>query len=574
MSPTRPDFPFCAVSGQASLKTALILAAINPRLGGVLVSGPRGCAKSTLARGMADILPTRDDKRPPFVNLPLGATEDMLIGTLDLQRVIDDQSVAFRPGLLAKAHGGVLYVDEVNLLPDALVDHLLDVAASGVNSVERDGISHRHDAQFVLVGTMNPDEGELRPQLEDRFGLAVELGAPVSIEERMEIVRRRDAYDADPEGFNGRFETQQANLMLRIESARSALPNVVCPEPLHRRIAERCDAARVEGLRADIVWYRAATAHAAWCGRAAVTEADVDAVEDLVLVHRRKQPPQSPPPPGYKPESLPGGGGHNQNQEIDSDPGTQTGQTLGEWGSMPPQRQSIEPVTLPDLAQNSDTPPSRKASMVEGGRHSGSSDGMGRTRGCDSRAPDWFASLIASQGTWPPDALRFRPKRGGQSRLHLVLLDTSGSTLGNRLFGRAKGLVSRLAERVYWAREQLAIVGFGNDRVEEVLAPRRAPKHLAELMNGLGGGGGTPMREALRQAENHLQRWRRRQPGLRVHTYLLTDGRTTQPLDDLSLSGACTVIDMEPSTVKRGKAQAIARQLGAVYLTLPAAEAG
>jgi magnesium chelatase subunit I len=283
-----PPFPFAALIGQAPLQQALLLAAIDPGLGGVLVAGPRGTAKSTAARALAELLPEGQ-----LVNLPLGASEDRLIGTLDIETVLRDGAVRFSPGLLAKAHRGVLYVDEVNLLPDALVDALLDAAASGVNTVERDGVSHSHEASFVLIGTMNPEEGELRPQLIDRFGLMVELQNCFDAGVREEIVKARLAFDLDPLGFRAGFAEQQARYVQQIHAAREALPQLAFDGAVHARVSALCIGAAVDGLRADLVMLRSARALAALEQAAAVTPEHVERVAEAVLVHRRRHHEES-----------------------------------------------------------------------------------------------------------------------------------------------------------------------------------------------------------------------------------------------------------------------------------------
>ncbi len=314
-----PQFPLAAVVAADSLKLALCLAAIDPAIGGVLIEGPRGMAKSTLARGVAQLLPGGQ-----FVTLPLGASEERIVGTLDLDAALGEGRAQFSPGLLAKADGGVLYVDEVNLLPDHLVDLLLDVAASGVNHIERDGISHQHAARFVLIGTMNPEEGQLRPQLLDRFGLKVILDAQPQPAARAEIVRRRLAFDADPQGFVEQWQPLQQALRERCLAARELLSQIALDDASVNQIAERCYAAGVDGLRADLVWLRAARAHAAWRGDRGISTEDIDAVEAFALEHRRRQapaPPASQPPQSKPPSSPPAGSSSGE----------------GQWGELPAQ---------------------------------------------------------------------------------------------------------------------------------------------------------------------------------------------------------------------------------------------
>ncbi|MDD0977055.1 ATP-binding protein [Pseudomonas fontis] len=316
-------FPLAAVVGADELKLALCLTAIDPKIGGVLIEGPRGMAKSTLARGLADLL-----GEGPFVTLPLGASEERLVGTLDLDVALGQGRAQFSPGVLAKADGGVLYVDEVNLLPDHLVDLLLDVAASGTNRVERDGISHRHNARFVLIGTMNPEEGELRPQLLDRFGLNVALHGQPLPQARGQIIRRRLDFDADPESFCAQWAPAQAALRSQCQAARNRLAQIPLDDAALAQITERCFAAGVDGLRADLVWLRAARAHAAWRGAAQIEGEDIEAVAEFALRHRRQAPAQGPssqqPPSGQA-----------------GQPAQAPGDAAGQWGEMAAQAVAV-----------------------------------------------------------------------------------------------------------------------------------------------------------------------------------------------------------------------------------------
>ena len=603
-----PAFPFVAVTGQALLKLALTLTAINPSIGGVLISGPRGSAKTTLARGLAALLPTPGS----FTTLPLGASEEMLIGTLNLQQALSDKQVNFNPGLLAKAHHGVLYVDEVNLLPDALVDLLLDVSASKVNIIERDGISHRHPADFLLIGTMNPDEGELRPQLQDRFGLSVELSNQYRIDERIEIVKLREAFDQNPAEFCAQYAEAQQQLIDQIKQATQRLKQINCPDVIRHAIAERSHRANVDGMRADIVWYRAALAHAAWQSRDEITVADLDAVEPLVLQHRRREtdtpapptpPPYSRPPerkpppsaPNKPPETPPsakppksdskqppsntespsnnGDSGNaddnspdNNGSETSPNDDSQDNPQAGDWGSLEPQQQQSNvplAIELPPALQALTS----KRGNIAAGKQRGQAAGGSRHTQAASKRINWFAS-IASSARHSDWQWRYQKARGGKAVLHFILLDTSGSTLANQAFAKAKSVVLHIAQQAYLVRERLAILGFGNQQVQFLLPQVRAPKQLSPLLNQTPAGGGTPIREVLLNAQHYLQGLLRQAPDLNIQTYLLTDGRTTQSIDGIHLAGHCTLIDTEQAAVKRGRGREMARSLGADYLPL------
>jgi len=318
----RPIYPFSAIVGQDEMKLALLIAVVDASVGGVLVFGDRGTGKSTAVRALATLLPSMrsvtgcayacDPAAPaglcelcasvkkapasqavpvPVVDLPLGATEDRVVGALDLERALAQGVKAFEPGLLARAHRGFLYIDEVNLLEDHLVDVLLDVAASGENVVEREGLSIRHPARFVLIGSGNPEEGELRPQLLDRFGLSVEVKTPDDLDIRVEVIRRRDAFERDPQAFLRKWKKEEEALRKRIVAARAALPSVSVPDALLRHAAALCMRLGTDGLRGELTLMRAARALAAIDGDHEVGVQHLRRVSAPALRHRLRRNP-------------------------------------------------------------------------------------------------------------------------------------------------------------------------------------------------------------------------------------------------------------------------------------------
>ncbi|QGP93839.1 Magnesium-chelatase 38 kDa subunit [Neomoorella glycerini] len=325
MQPETIIYPFAALVGQEEMKKGLLLNAVNPKLSGILIRGEKGTAKSTAVRALAALLPEievvadcpfscdpadittmcsscrqrleageelpRTRRRMRVVDLPVSATEDRVVGTLDIERAIKKGEKHFEPGVLAQANRGILYVDEVNLLDDHVVDVLLDSAAMGVNTVEREGVSFTHPANFILVGTMNPEEGELRPQLLDRFGLCVNITGILDPGERVEIIKRRVAFEEDPEGFIARWEEEQEKLRRQILTAIEILPQVEMPEEILYLIAKIAIEMGVDGHRADLVMMKAARTMAALDGRTEVIPDDVYAIVNLALLHRMRRQP-------------------------------------------------------------------------------------------------------------------------------------------------------------------------------------------------------------------------------------------------------------------------------------------
>jgi magnesium chelatase subunit D len=561
-----PHFPFSAIVGQDDAKLALLLATVDPAIGGVLLRGQKGSAKTTLARGLAALLPGD----APFVELPLGATEDRVVGSLDLATALTGGGVRFQSGLLAAAHGGVLYVDEVNLLADHLVDVLLDVAVSGINRVEREGIAHMHPARFVLVGSMNPEEGELRPQLLDRFGLAVDVSASTDPGERAEVVRRRLAFDADPEGWCCDWTTHEVVTSQRLAAARPA----ALPDALLDTVTALCVAVGAEGLRADLVICRAAAALAGLEGRPETTVEDVRRVAPLALAHRRRRQPIEEP--GISPEEV--------DQVLDQ------GQSEGEAPERPP--------VTPDQP----TPVRR----LEVPRSVGSSEGRRsvvqaeRGRLVGEKVPEAGGAMasVAVGGTVRAAAVRGAPlaiepadlreavreERAGN--LVVLAVDASGSMGAERRMEAAKGAVLSLLLDAYQRRDRVALVTFRGEEAQVALRPTGSVEVARARLTELPTGGRTPLAAgiltALELAEAAASD--RHRPLL----VLVTDGRATSaagdddPMAAAHLAAArvrrrrvpAVVVDAEDGPTRLGLAAELASAMGARHLTLPQLEAG
>ncbi|WP_188940098.1 VWA domain-containing protein [Nakamurella endophytica] len=429
-----PTFPFSAVvspGDAADMAQALLLCAVSPEIGGVLVRGEKGTAKSTTVRALAALLPpvtvvpdcrfSCDPAAPDpacpdaaahrpgaverparLVELPVGATEDRVIGSLHLQRALAAGVTEYEPGLLAAAHRGLLYVDEVNLLHDHLVDLLLDAAAMGRSTVERDGVSVAHAARFVLVGTMNPEEGELRPQLLDRFGLTVEVAAPRDAGARAEVVRRRLAFDADPDAFTAAWGPADRELAARIAAARAALPAVELPDAALAAIAAVCTAFDVDGMRADIVTARAAVAHAAWHGRERVGREDIRAAARLALPHRRRRNPFDAP--GLDEELL---DRILDGQDLDPEP--PQGRARGDEQ---PAGDGADPADQPEQAERPDDAGAGDAAA----RSAGSADGPAAGTGPQDPAEDPGRPADTAAGTDGTDGTAGTGGTAGQGR--------------------------------------------------------------------------------------------------------------------------------------------------------------
>jgi magnesium chelatase subunit D len=591
-----PGYPFSAIVGHDRLRLALLLCAVRPEIGGVLIRGEKGTAKSTAVRALAAVL-TQADPGAKLVELPIGATEDRVVGSLDLQKVLRDGEHAFSPGLLSRAHDGVLYVDEVNLLPDHLVDVLLDAAAMGRVHIERDGVSHSHESRFVLVGTMNPEEGELRPQLLDRFGLAVDVHASREVAVRSAVIRRRLDYEADPAGFAARYGAEDSGLADRIVAARARVNDVELGDHELNRIAALCAAFDVDGMRADLVLARTAVAHAAWRGANTVGEEDIRVAAELALPHRRRRDPFDDPgiDPDDLDEALSATADVGPEPEPDPDP-PGGGHSVDGQTETPARQQNTSSSTRPSAPP---TPAYRtRALCVPGvgeghaGRRSLARNSSGATVGA-SPTPEQghgvhlFATLLATAarrataGPLRPEVedIRRAARIGREGNLVIFVVDASGSMAARDRMAAVTGAALSLLRDAYQRRDKIAVITFRAEGARVVLPPTASAHTASRRLTRLDTGGTTPLAEGLLAARDVVLRERSRDRTRRALVVVLTDGRATGGPDPLGRSriaarrlaaegAAAVVVDCETSYIRLGLAAELAGQLGAPVLRL------
>ncbi len=603
-------YPFSAIVGQERLKLSLLLNAVNPAVGGVLIRGEKGTAKSTAVRALAGLLPeinvvadcqfNCDPAQPglvcdncrageeertyrrikvPLVNLPLNATEDRVSGGINFGRAVRSGESRLDPGLLAGANRGILYVDEVNLLDGHIVDIILDAAATGMNIVEREGISSVHPSRFILVGTMNPEEGELSPQLLDRFGLCVEVSAEKETEKRVTLMQYREDYDADPEAFNQRFSEAEVELSLLISSAIELLPQVIFPGHLRTLVAELCLKTRAAGHRADLFLEQAARALAALNGHTEVTVDDISEVANMVLLHREREGSSQPPEPQSQPENRQRSPENGEKKEEDTKPDQEGGNARAssereeesgleedysgegrgeEDGSKNKDRNQEADSAAEDMkfgvgemfrVKNFSSARDRVTRRGSGRRLRSRTEG--KTGRYVKSTPIRGSGDIALDATLRA-AAPHQKKRRKDSELKIVLknedirekirekrignflvfvVDASGSMGARKRMAAAKGAIMSLLLDAYQKRDRVALITFRKEEAVISLPPTSSIDMAATLLREMPVGGRTPLSAGLVKTHEVLRNYLVREPESRPIVLIITDGRANRSIN-------------------------------------------
>jgi magnesium chelatase subunit D len=653
-------FPFSAIVGQARLKLALILNAINPAIGGVLIRGEKGTAKSTAVRALAALLPKIDviaacpfgcgpdeverpcdqcllcsrkgdaiQRRVRVVTLPLNATEDRVAGGIDFEQALRTGRREIQPGLLAKAHRGILYVDEVNLLDDHIVDLILDAAASGRNRIEREGIAFVHPARFVLAGTMNPEEGELRPQLLDRFGLSVSVVAEQDQDQRVTTMLRREAFDSDPVSFFSEFEEENDAVARHIAAGRERLSEVVLPPSLRKLIVDLCMENHVAGHRADLVLEQAARAMAAYREHREVTLEDLREVAPLALSHRRRDAAPPPPPPPQQdhghddpPENNQDENQKNDDQQHEEQQAPQDGQHPHPEQMRPPEDQAQAETDSQGETENRghDAPeqlfdvgesfkvkkfasPKDRIFRRGSGRRSRTriSQKQGRYVKSALNHNSGDVALDATLRAAAPYQLRRKNGNGLAVVLHpedirekirekrignflLFVVDASGSMGARGRMVASKGAIMSLLLDAYQKRDRIAMISFRKDEAVVNLPPTSSIELAAGLLKEMPVGGRTPLSAGLAKSYEVLRNYLLREPTARPIAIFITDGKSNvamgqgKPLDEAMLFAdrlaaeeriRFIVVDTESQgLVSFGLADRLAGAMGAQYFKI------
>ncbi len=645
---TKIPYPFTAIVGQDRMKKALILNAINPKIGGVLIRGEKGTAKSTAVRALAGLLPEMEVvegcvfscnphnknemcedclkklsygklntamQKMRVVDLPVSTTEDRAVGTLDIEHAIKKGEKRFEPGVLAAAHRGILYVDEVNLLDDHIVDVLLDSAAMGVNTVEREGVSYSHPASFILVGTMNPEEGELRPQLLDRFGLCVDIEGIHEAPARVDIIKRRQGYENDPERFASEWQESEIELCGRIVKAKNLHPQVQISDDMLEQIAQICIDMHVDGHRADITMMKTATTIAAYHDRSAVTEEEVKEAAELVLSHRMRRKPfeEQTDYQDKLDESLNKQKDKQQEKELEQeqkkppehiDHKEQNEQNSGDDED----KQEVPDASSEATFETGETYQVKHMSPEHDKMNRNGSGRRTKTR-TDSRSGRYVKSTIPHENTSdiafdatfraaaphqlnrekdgvaiairrPDIREKVREKKIGNTILFVV--DASGSMGAQQRMSAAKGAILSLLIDAYQKRDRVGLIAFKGNSAEVILPPTSSVELARKYLQNLPTGGKTPLPHGLMKGYEVIQKELRRDPDTYPFFILISDGRanvclhgesaleeTLEIASHIKAEGIhSTVIDTEVGAIRFGFARQISDALGARHLKL------